>query len=143
MQFVPIEYVRVLVNAEGQLVSVLDLKTGFELLSAPANVFHLYRDTTVKYEAWDIDHIYPQMETHPETRTVVTYIEYGLLRQVIQIEKHFSHSTLSQNINLHRNSRQIEFETTVDWHEHQKFCGWIFQHQSKLMRPIMRFNLAI
>ena len=118
--------VRVQLDGEGRLVSLLDKETGGELLSAPGNELRLYRDTPVRYEAWDIDHTYPETPAPCAGETRLTWIAKGPLLQTIRMEKRFSRSTLIQDITLRRGRRQVEFSTTVDWHEHHKLLKVVF-----------------
>ncbi len=120
------EYVRIRLDREGRLASVLDLETGGELLSGPGNEFRLYRDTPVRYEAWDIDHIYPEMPAACGGETAISWKENGPLFQTIRVEKRFSRSVLSQDITLRRGQRRVEFAVTVDWHEHHKLLKVAF-----------------
>lgn len=96
------------------MISAVDRECQRELLAAPGNCFRLYRDTTVRYEAWDIDHSYMETEIFPETKTTVSWVADGPLRQTLRVEKHFSRSSLIQEITLSRGQRRVEFETTVD-----------------------------
>lgn len=114
------EFLRLELDRDGRLISAVDRESQRELLEAPGNHFRLYRDTTVRYEAWDIDHSYTEAETFPETKTAVYWVTDGPLRQVLRVEKRFSRSTLIQDVSLSRGQRYVKFETTVDWHEHHK-----------------------
>lgn len=120
------EFLRLELDEEGRMISAVDRECQRELLAAPGNCFRLYRDTTVRYEAWDIDHSYMETEIFPETKTTVSWVTDGPLRQTLRVEKHFSRSSLIQEITLSRGQRRVEFETTVDWHEHHKLLKVAF-----------------
>lgn len=85
-----------------------------------ANVFKLYEDLPLAYEAWDIDAFYMEKApTSPELESS-ELIEEGPIRATIVQRWKGENFSLTQKISLRRDNRIIEFETEVDWHENQK-----------------------
>eukprot|EP00743_Colponemidia_sp_Colp-15_P011795 GILK01013256.1.p1 GENE.GILK01013256.1~~GILK01013256.1.p1 ORF type:complete len:1088 (+),score=189.66 GILK01013256.1:43-3264(+) len=116
-------YVRVTVNAKGQLESVYDLIHHRESIQieSTANQFVIFDDLPFYWDAWDV------MEYHLETRQpinegTVTILENGPLRVSLRISVRISEvSSLTQIMSLSSSSPRIDFDTTVDWHENRKF----------------------
>jgi alpha-mannosidase len=104
----------------GTIQSLIDLKTGREMLSGPANELHLLRDYPNRWNAWDIEG--SAMEDYEVVGSDVTgkVLEDGPLRVVIQFERKFGKSTVLQKVILRAGSARLDFDTTVDWQERNR-----------------------
>ena len=120
------DFLRIELDKMGRIISAFDRESQRELLAGPGNCFHIYRDNPVRYEAWDIDHSYPETEVFPQTDTTISWVSNGPLRQTVRVEKRFSRSVIIQEISLSRGQRRVEFETAVDWQEHHKLLKVAF-----------------
>ncbi len=84
------------------------------------NLFSLYEDLPLAYEAWDIDAYYLEKEpVHPKlVSSEVT--EAGPIRATIQQIYEGEKYTIIQSIRIYADNRIIEFDTEVDWKTSQK-----------------------
>ncbi|WP_425039906.1 alpha-mannosidase [Primorskyibacter sp. S187A] len=112
-------HVRVQIDGEGRLSRVWDKEAERDVLApgAMGNLLHAFEDRPICWDAWDID-------THIEDRctplhgpATVEILEHGPLRVAIRVEMTWAHSRITQVIKLHHDSKRIDFETEVDWHE--------------------------
>ncbi|MBS1371644.1 MAG: alpha-mannosidase [Lentisphaeria bacterium] len=107
-------------DARGELVRAFDKETGRETLrpGENGNVFSLYVDRPNTYEAWDVDLFYEQ-----EERTGTELVSHskqttGSVESVMSFEwKVGAASLIRQTVRLAANSKRLDFETEVDWHE--------------------------
>jgi alpha-mannosidase len=115
------DLVRVTLNGEGEIVSLIDKQTGHECIDAGkrGNVLKLYEDVPGNYEAWDIAPTYTKV-TFDVSGATVEVLENGPIRSAIQVSRSFRGSKMTQRIVLTRTSARVDFETWVDWHEQQK-----------------------
>lgn len=104
-------------NENGELISLTDKKTNMEFLSKPSNVFRMYQDMSMFFDAWDIDSFYEKSEIRMENKAEVHAAYKGKLESCIVIKKKINNSTLTQRVILRKDSRAIEFETEIDWRE--------------------------
>ena len=114
------EYLRVSVNALGELTSIYDKEHQRELASGPCNRMMMFKDVPHNFDAWDIDVSYRECPVPlPETATVTVKAE-GPLLAILQVERKLHESVLKQEIRLAQGSRRIDFVTTIDWQERHK-----------------------
>ncbi len=114
-------HLRVQINDDGEVVSLVDKATGHDYFSAerPGNVLKLYEDVPGKYEAWDIAPSYTDIDFDTGQATV-TIDEQGPLRSSLKVTRMFGNSSMTQRIVLTRDGKRIDFITDVDWAEQQK-----------------------
>lgn len=116
-------------NERGQLVSVYDKEAGRETLAGPANVLEVFEDKPLAFDAWDIDIFYKEKQYTVSELKRAGLLENGPLRAVIALEWSYQSSTVYQKVIVYSHSRRIDFETTVDWHEHQQLLKATFPVQ--------------
>jgi len=104
-------------DSDGKIIRAFDKEVGRELLSAPANVFSLYEDTPLHYDAWDIDVFYENMEMEQAHSIQAAKSSQGPVRDLLEYELLIGQSQIKQRISLVRNSKRLDFDTTVDWKE--------------------------
>ncbi|HNR67931.1 MAG TPA: glycoside hydrolase family 38 C-terminal domain-containing protein [bacterium] len=115
------DHLRVVLNEQGEVVSLFDKDSGRELVNSArkANVLHLYEDVPGKHDAWDIAATYTQVEFdlgHARVRRV----EAGPVLSFVEFEREFLHSKMVQRIVLTAWGQRVDFQTWVDWHEQHK-----------------------
>lgn len=130
--------VRAEFNEKGEMISLFDKKTNQEFLSAPSNVFKLYRDMPTFCDSWDIDSFYENVEVKLEDGCAVPG-ETGEVFSSLVITKKINKSELRQRVVLKEDSKCVEFETEIDWCETHKllkaeFCTNI--HTDKLVSEV-------
>ncbi len=114
-------HLRVTINGEGEIISLLDKATGRDYFTptAKGNVLKLYEDVPGKYEAWDIAPSYTDVEFNISGATV-TVVENGPVRSAIEVSRQFLNTRMVQRIVLTQDAARVDFQTWVDWHEQQK-----------------------
>lgn len=107
-------------NRLGQIVSIYDKESGREVISPgqAANVFQVFEDRPMQFDAWDIDLYYQEKET-----TVGDLVEWKVEtsspeQAVILLKWKLLDSTIEQRMVVRADSRRIDFPTKVDWNEH-------------------------
>lgn len=115
------DFIRAEFNKEGEVVSLLNKETACEIFSQEnrGNVMKLYEDVPGKYEAWDIAPTYEKVE-FDISGAEVKLIEQGPVCAIIEVQRSFMNTKMRQRIVLGRNSKRLDFQTWVDWHEQQK-----------------------
>lgn len=116
--------IRAVVDPEGHLISLRDLRHDRECIAPGhrANAFVLHDDVPLSWEAWDVD-IFHLEKRHPlglATRPEITGDD-PLLGRIAFTRQLTERSRLTQTITLRAGSPQLEFSTTVDWHEERRF----------------------
>lgn len=114
------EYYRVRMNARGEICSLTDAATGYEYAQGMLNVWRLYRDVNVCYDAWELGRMYEQV---PEALTGEVSFQAeqmgdGSMRAVLTRQE--AYFTVEQKIYFAPDSPRIDFETQVDWRERHR-----------------------
>ena len=84
-----------------------------------ANLMRMYEDKPIYYDNWDIDIYYTEKYWDADTPERLEWTELGPVRATLELERRISNSLIRQKIHFYRDSRRIDFETWVDWKEHQ------------------------
>ena len=115
------EFLKVVINGEGEIVSLFDKLAGRESFSVErrGNVLKLYEDVPGKYAAWDIAPSYTDVEFDMSGASVAVD-ENGAVRSSIMVTRDFRNSKMKQRIILGAQSKRVDFETWVDWKEQEK-----------------------
>ncbi|KAJ1729987.1 Glycoside hydrolase, 38 vacuolar alpha mannosidase [Coemansia biformis] len=115
-------FVRVTVNAKGQIESLYDKDERRELVpeGAVANFFELYDDVPLFWDAWDIE-IYSMEKYRSLDGAEVAISDRGPLVASLAVRVPISNdSVLTQTITLSGISPRLDFDCDVDWHENRK-----------------------
>lgn len=115
-------------NEQGHLTQIYDKEANRQVLrpGALGNVFEIYEDKPINYDAWDIDIFYGEKMEHPKLSRCVEVIELGNLRSVLRFTYQYRASKIVQDLICYRDSKRIDFETYVDWHEDHKLLKTAF-----------------
>ncbi len=110
----------VVLNRDGEILRLYDKVAAREVLpeGERANVFMVFEDRPLNWDAWDIDIFYDEKSWFLEPAHACSVIEQGPLRAGMEVRRRFQKSELVQRIYLYRDANRIDFETYVDWHEH-------------------------
>ncbi|MBK1881137.1 alpha-mannosidase [Luteolibacter pohnpeiensis] len=108
------------IATDGTLKSVTDLQTGREFLAGTGNELHLLRDYPNRWSAWDIEA--SAMEDYEVVGQGATgkVVEQQPLRVVLEFDRSFGTSTMTQRIVMRAGTSRLDFETFVDWKERNK-----------------------
>lgn len=112
--------IKVCIQSNGIIPSITDLRANREVLSAPANDFHLLRDYPNRWSAWDIEGSSMEDYEIVGDQGSGQVVESGDLRVVLEFKREFGNSLMTQRIILRAGSARLDFDTTVDWLERDK-----------------------
>ena len=108
-------------DEQGMFTSIYDKENDREVVQEGqrANLLRMYEDKPIYFDNWDIDIFYTEKYWDVDSVEHMEWTEIGAVRAVLEITRKASQSTIQQNIIFYADSRRIEFETYVDWKEHQ------------------------
>jgi alpha-mannosidase len=106
-------------NSAGQLTSLFDKENNREVLNGLGNVFQLFEDKPINFNAWDIDIFYQEKGREVELG-IPKVVENNSLYVELALSGHFNQSMIEQRIRLYAHTRRIDFITNVDWQERQQ-----------------------
>jgi alpha-mannosidase len=84
------------------------------------NHFKLYEDIPNLWDAWDVDVFYEEVQPASPTFKGIASMEHGNVYSALKLIFEEERYVIEQKIILYKNSRRIDFETTIDWHETNK-----------------------
>lgn len=111
-------------NENGQFTRIFDRDNDREVLSGFGNVLMAYEDRPVEFDAWNVDADYVD-KGEALTSTSARVTVNGPLTTV-EIEFLIASSKINQVVTFSDWSRRIDFDTHVDWHEHQTLLRTAF-----------------
>lgn len=122
------QFFRVKLDKRGVITSIFDKRMNREVVPEGkcANVFQLFEDKPISWDAWDIDFYYKDKFVEVNDLTDIAVEEEGPVRGSVFIRREFGSSVLEQRIVLWNSVPRIDFETWVDWHESKKMLKVAF-----------------
>lgn len=114
-------------NSCGQLTRIYDKDSEREVLpeGKRGNVLRVFEDKPRCFDAWELEStIDLKKEEIGNLRSVEA--ERDELGAEIRFVWEYHNSQITQTMCLYEDSRRIDFETVVDWHEHQKLLKTAF-----------------
>jgi len=128
-------------NQDGDVISIFDKEVEREILpsNAVANQFQIFEDRPLTYDAWDIDIYYDDKLDFAEPAETITWVEQGSLRQTIEIKRKIADSIYTQRISITKDSKQIDFDTTIDWQERYKLLKVAFPVD--ILAPVATYEI--
>lgn len=114
-------YYTVELDENGHIVSLFDKENDRELIKAgkKANLLRTFEDKPIYYDNWDIDMFYTEKSWPVDRLVDYRWTEDGAVRTTLELAYEVSNSKIWQKIHFYANTRRVDFETTVDWKEHQ------------------------
>lgn len=114
-------YYVVELNNAGLFTRIYDKANDREMIQNGkcANLMRMYEDKPIYYDNWDIDIYYTEKSWDLDTAESLTWGELGPVYTKLDIVRRISNSTVHQTIYFYADSPRIDFESKVDWHEHQ------------------------
>lgn len=105
----------------GRLDRLYAIRMEREILQpgAKGNLLRVYEDKPIYYDNWDIDEYYTEKYYDVTDVSSMKWTEAGPVRATLEIEWKYSRSVIRQKIHFYADNARIDFETWVDWHEHQ------------------------
>ena len=104
----------------------MDKETGIDLMSGIGNRFCLYQDIPARFDAWDIDSMTEALLLPTEEPVKIEIDQSTDLLGSLRLTRSIHNSSLQQTISLRHNSRRLDFETIIDWHEKHKLLKVAF-----------------
>ena len=119
------------VASDGTLIRLYDKQHKRELFAPqqPGNCMRIFDDRPYEFDAWNIDAGYCLKSFGVKPVRSARLLESGSYRQVIEVCTAYRDSTICQKIIFYKNKRRIDFDTTIDWHEHQHLVKVEFPFQ--------------
>ncbi|WP_432843926.1 alpha-mannosidase [Dactylosporangium sp. CA-092794] len=110
-------------DAAGLLISFIDRATGRELIAPDeaASVLQIFRDIPNMFEAWDIDRSYRRSMTELRNPDAVEIVGHAIV-----VSHTYGKSSITQRYWLAESDSELQIETVVDWHEHEKLLKLAF-----------------
>jgi len=114
---------RVHVDADGLLASVVDLRADREVLApgSRGNLLRLHTDLPNTYDAWDVDRHYLNRYVDLTAADSVTVTADGPLEASVVVVRTFGASRVEQTLTLTAGDPGLAVTTATDWHEREKF----------------------
>ena len=111
--------IRIEFNEEGDITRIFDKQAQREVLAPDSigNQFQAFEDRPKYFDAWDIDIFYDDKMYLAEPAESIQVIEYGPLRQTIEIKRRILNGLYTQRISLDYNSPRLDFDTHIEWKE--------------------------
>ena len=108
-------------NEDGTIGRIYDKENDREVLQegAKANLLRMYEDKPIYYDNWDIDIYYTEKYWDALEFDSMEWTEKGPVRAALEIKRKISNSVICQKIYFYADIRRIDFDTWVDWKEHQ------------------------
>ena len=120
---------RVEFDAAGEICSIFDKRVQREVLQSgsAANRLRAFEDKPIAWDAWDVDWYFEEQSWHISELVEIGVVEEGPYRAAIKLKRVYEKSTITQLISLQEGAASIEFDSYVDWREHQillktEFC---------------------
>lgn len=113
---------RVGMNADGSIRSVIDLARGRELVPSGSlmGVYELLKDEPSVYDAWEIERDALLMHDTIEGGRVIA-VDCDGDRAAVTVRNEFGSSTIETTMTLRRGARAIDFHCSIDWRERERF----------------------
>ncbi|GGL05481.1 putative glycosyl hydrolase [Salinibacterium xinjiangense] len=117
--------VRVVIDARGLIVSMLDRIAGRETIPVgeTANLLQLFRDTPNQWDAWDIDESYKHSGVDLTEVDSIAITDDG---HGVRLVRSFGASRLEQTLWLDGETGALDIHVIIDWHETQKLLKLAF-----------------
>ena len=119
--------VRATLDADGRIASLLDKRTGREVLSGPGNALRVYRnDLPRTYDAWDIEPGFDLNEYEVTALDSIAVTAKGPHLAEITVIRTLGASTIRQSYRLWANSPRLEIVTDLAWHDRRTYVRAAF-----------------
>jgi alpha-mannosidase len=105
--------------ATGCITHLIDKSSGFDSIAPGGcgNELQTFIDLPKKYDAWNIDADALDKMTPIRAADSVKLVEQGPLRAVVRIQRHWGHSTFTQDIMLYAGIDRVDVRNDFDWEE--------------------------
>ena len=114
-------------NASGHLVRGEFKESGFVFTyGREGNVLRYFADEPHVYDAWDVEYYYPEMECASVECTKAEKSASGPAFAAIHFSYKVESSSIEQDVYLLKDSPELYFRTSVDWHAEKRYLRVYF-----------------
>jgi alpha-mannosidase len=115
------QFFRIALDNNGEITSIWDKRVNRDLVSPGqhANQLVAFEDRPLAYDAWDIDLFYEEKPYPVQDADRIEVVETGPIRGGVEITRRLLRSTIQQRVLIYSTLARIDFQTDIDWHEHQ------------------------
>jgi alpha-mannosidase len=107
---------------DGHLSSLIDRRTGREVIEGRANHFVLFDDVALAFDAWDVDVYHLEKRHDVAGAKSCRVVSQHPLRVTLEFSYELSKtSKLKQLVSLDAISPRLDFECEAEWNETEKF----------------------
>jgi alpha-mannosidase len=115
------DFFRIHVDEKGHFTSIYDKRQNREVIQQgkTGNVLQVFEDRPLSNDAWDIDIFYLDKKTEIDSVDNIEVLEKGPVRVCLLVERTFLKSKITQKIYIYHSIPRIDFETEINWGQHQ------------------------
>jgi len=115
------QFFRITLDSNGEITSIWDKRIDRDVIAPGqrANQLVAFEDRPLAYDAWDIDLFYEEKPYPIQEAEQITVVETGPVRGGVEITRRLLRSTIRQRVLIYSTLARIDFQTEIDWHEHQ------------------------
>lgn len=113
------DLLRVEIGPDGTLAQIFDKEAARAILADRGNQLWTYVDKPYAWDAWDIDETYARDGEEIGQLDALELSETGPIRASVRVTRSWRDSTIVQTYRLWSDSKRIDIETEIDWHERQ------------------------
>ncbi len=115
------KFFKIIFDEKGEIQSFYDKENHRELLKEglKGNALQAFEDKPMCYDNWDIDIFYDEKMWNVDDVESIKVLEVGSVRSTLEIKRRFSDSTIVQKVYVYNDIPRVDFDTYVDWKEHQ------------------------
>lgn len=119
-------YYTVVFNEQGLITRLYDKEHDREVIRGFANRLTVFEDININFDAWNLELYHIKKYEVIDNLVSFEVIHCGELELHLKLCFKYKGSYVEQIIKLYSNNRRIDFVTTADWHEKQKFLKAMF-----------------
>jgi alpha-mannosidase len=123
------QYLKLAIEQNGKITSIFDQESGIEFADGLGNEFRMYKDVNIDYDAWELSSFYQDLPVKLADAASIEIVADGPVLGVVRVQHMLHHSLMVQDIVMRRNSRRVDFRTSVDWRETHKLLKVVFPVQ--------------
>ena len=119
------QYLRCVINRQGELVSVKKTGSEVEYLSGVGNRFLMFKDVNTCYDAWELGSMYEKLPVELTGEAEIS-VDKDCFCASLTVKRQLHDSRLEQSIILTPDDEKLTFATTIHWQEKHKMLKVAF-----------------
>ena len=112
-------HLHLVIGADGTFHGAKDMVARRDIFSDRGNQLWAYADKPRGWDAWDVDEGYDRQGEEIVASEPPTVVESGPLRAAVRVIRSWRGSRITQTVCVLADSRLIEIDNDIDWHERQ------------------------